>query len=363
MSFIQNIFTSVKNNIGSSKGVVGIDIGSSSIKVVELEERRGVITLVTYGEVQLGPYEEKQIGQSVTLGSKEEQEALVDVIRESVVKSRNAVFAMSLASSFVTNVDIEADEDANMASMVRIEARKVIPDSLNEMTLDWAEIELTEKEKKEGGTNHHNVLIAVIQNIALERLKILMQFAGFNNPPTEIECFSSIRGLYGSDEEDIAVLDIGATSTKIYIVHKGLLMRMYRIRVGGETATKEIAKTLGVDFKEAEEIKCIADKEERYFAEMKRAHDSNYDRPFRELNQVLREYENKTGYNVSSIYLAGGASLFPNMEARVKAAFNKDVVVANPFSKVAYPAFMEDTMKEIGPSFVVALGAAMRAFE
>jgi type IV pilus assembly protein PilM len=363
MSFINNIVSALKVSTSSSNGVIGIDIGSSSIKVVELVEKKGVITLSTYGEVQLGPYAGKQVGESVTLKAKQEQEALVDVIRESGVKARDAVFAMPLSSSFVTNVDIDSGEESDMSAMVRVEARKVIPASLSEVTLDWAEVELTKKESQNHEAGHHNVLIAAIQNVALERFKVLMQFAGLANPPTEIECFSTIRGLYRNNEPDVAILDIGAVSAKLYIVHKGLLMRMYRIRAGGEVATKKIGEILDINFLAAEETKLMADVESDTFSEVKRAHNASYDRPLREFSQVMRQYEQKTALNISTVYLTGGACLFPGMLNYVKTALERETVIADPFSKVAYPSFMEDTMQEIGPAFAVAVGAAMRAYE
>jgi len=364
MNFISSIFSTNKSDSKTAgNSVVGIDIGSSSIKVVELQEKQGVITLSTYGEVQLGPYLNKSIGESVILDSTKEQAALVDVIRESAVKARNAVFATPLSASFVTNVTIEADADADLASMVRVEARKVIPASLSEVTLDWAEVEITKEEQATTETNYRNVLIAAIQNSALERFNVLMQFAGFKQPPTEIECFSVIRGMFNSEENDMAVLDIGATAAKLYIVRKGLLMRMYRIRAGGAIATKQISEVLGVSFEEAESIKITADKSAANYADMKRAHNSSYDRAFREFNQVLREYESKTGIKLSTIYLTGGGSLFPGTDSYLKEFLNREITIANPFAKVAYPAFMEDTMREISPSFAVALGAAMRVFE
>jgi cell division ATPase FtsA len=161
----------------------------------------------------------------------------------------------------------------------------------------------------------------------------------------------------------MAVLDIGATAAKLYIVRKGLLMRMYRIRAGGAIATKQISEVLGVSFEEAESIKITADKSAANYADMKRAHNSSYDRAFREFNQVLREYESKTGIKLSTIYLTGGGSLFPGTDSYLKEFLNREITIANPFAKVAYPAFMEDTMREISPSFAVALGAAMRVFE
>ena len=363
MSFLNNILSSVKAGANGSLGVVGIDIGSSSIKVIELVEQKGVITLSTYGEVQLGPYTNDDVGKSVLLQPEQEQEALVDVMRESAVRAKDAVFAMPLSSSFVTNISIDADIDADLASMVRIEARKVIPASLSEVALDWAEVEVTKKEGEESTQNKRNVLIASIQNAALERFSMLIQFVGLNKPPTEIECFSSLRGIYKSVEENVAIVDIGAVSSKLYIARKGLLMRMYRVRAGGVLATEAIAKKLDIDFLTAETKKYTMTREQGEFSDIKRIHDSTYNRAFREFNQVIREYESKTGLTVSTVYLSGGGASFPGMRAHLQSVLDRDVLLANPFSKVAYPAFMEDTMTEIGPSFTVALGAALRSFE
>lgn len=367
MASFKDIFSSLTAGAGSS-GVVGIDIGSSSIKVVELEDRKGVLTLVTYGELQLGPYANKSVGESTTLSPKQEQEALIDVIRESAVKARAAVFAMPLSSSFVTNVTIQAEADADLSALVRVEARKVIPASLSEITLDWAEVDGADKkedkqEKKQVGDIPRRVLIAAIQNVALERFKILMQFAGIKQPPTEIECFSTVRALYDSGEQTLVVIDIGASAAKLYIAKNGLLMRMHRIRAGGAIATEKISKDMGITFEEAELKKQTLSRKDADFASVQKMHHSSYERTFREFRQVMREYEQKNNVTLDTVYLSGGGALFPGTDTLLHEALNKEVFVANPFRKVAYPAFMQDTMKEIGPSFTVALGAALRAFE
>lgn len=364
MKSLKDIFSSLGSR-DSTSAVVGIDIGSSSIKVVELQNRKGVVTLSTYGELQLGPYAEKQIGESVVLTAKQEQEALVDVLRESAVTARRAVFAMPLSSSFVTNVSIEANKDDDISALVRVEARKVIPASLSEVTLDWAEVETgTENDKKKKDTSvQRSVLIAAIQNAALERFKVLMQFAGIEQPPTEIECFSAIRSLYNPQDKDVVVIDIGAISAKLYIARGGLLMRMHRIRAGGAVATNRIASVLNCSFEDAEIKKQTADKTQSTFSDIKRAHDSSYERAFREFGQVLREYEEKNAVTLPTIYLSGGGAMFAGTETMLQDVLSRQVIRANPFSKVAYPAFMQDTIKEIGPSFTVALGAALRTFD
>lgn len=365
MASFKDIFSFGSNTSGP---VVGIDIGSSSIKVVELEDKKGVLTLNTYGELQLGPYAGKHIGESVLPTPKQEQEAVVDVLRESSVEAKRAVYAMPLSSSFVTNVHIEAEPNADISSMVRIEARKVIPVSLSEITLDWAEVEPAESQADKtkittGEKVDRSVLIAAIQNAALERFKVLMQFVTLPQPPTEIECFSAIRALHSNANADEAVIDIGAVSSKLYIAKGGLLMRMHRIRAGGAIATNRIASVLNVSFEEAELLKQQANRNATNFADIKRAHDSSYERTFREFAQVLREYEAKTGISINTVHLSGGGALFPGTDSFVSGIIGRPVVKAHPFAKVSYPAFMQDTIKEIGPTFSVALGAALRSFE
>ncbi len=357
MSSLANLFSSAIKK--RETRVVGIDIGSSSIKVVELEERRGVLTLMTYGELQLGPYVGDPLGQSVVLEAQQEQAALVDVIRESAVKAKSAVFAMPLSASFVTNAVITARKDADIEPMVRLEARKVIPASLSELTLDYAEIDQT---SSGSGEVPRSVLIAAIKNDALKRFKILMQFAGLKEPLNEIECFSTIRALFNDTEPHLAIIDIGAVSSKLYLAKNGQLMRMHRIRAGGALATKRIAQVLELSFDDAELAKREVQSHPKA-TDIKRANQASFDRAFIEFTQVIQEYERTAGVTIPHVYISGGGALFGGVAQQLSTALSREVIHANPFAKVAYPAFMEDALKEFGPSFTVALGAALRLYE
>lgn len=359
MSFFRQLFSSLSAAHRVPDRVVGIDIGSSSVKVVELEDREGVVTLSTYGELQLGPYGEKEVGQAVTLDSRQEQQALVDVLRESAVKAEEAVFAMPLSSSFVTTIDFKAAKNEELESRVRVEARKYIPAAISEVTLDWAEIEGPEDVDE----RNRSILLAAIQNDALARFRTLMAFVKLPEPPTEIECFSAVRSLYDQAEDEIAVVDLGAVSAKLYIAKNGLVQRMHRVRAGGAISTKRIASVLEVDIDEAELRKRNLSSVEDVSGDIKRAHHATYDRAFHEFRQVIEEYEQLFGTKLDAVYLTGGAALFPGISNLLAEELQREVALADPFSKVAYPAFMEDMLREIGPSFTVALGAALRGYE
>ncbi len=224
MKGFANLFSGLASKGPDKNRVVGIDIGSSSMKIVEVVNRSNTLILTTYGEIQLGPYANHTVGESVTLDAKQEQQALVDILRESAVKAGTGVFAMPLSSSFVTTIHFEAEPKEDLGPRVRVEARKYIPVPINEVTLDWAEISNGEKENKS-----RDILVAAIQNEALNRFKILMQFVNLKEPPTEIECFSTIRSTFNTEEKNIVVIDIGAVSAKLYIAKDGLLQRMHRV--------------------------------------------------------------------------------------------------------------------------------------
>lgn len=355
---LRSIFSDLSKS-GDSKRVVGIDIGSSSMKVVEVQERDDVLSLTTYGELQLGPYADQEIGQSVVLDTKKEQQALIDIMRESAVKATSAVFSMPLASSFVTMIDFKVEPKEDISTRIRVEARKYIPVPIGEVTLDWAEIE-ADSGKDE---NHRRVLVAAIQNQALNRFRVLMQFANLKEPPTEIECFSSIRGIYNEEEKNVAIIDIGAVSTKLYIANNGLLQRMHRVRAGGVIATKRIAGILSISFEEAEIKKRMANKNDNDFREIEKAHHSSYERTWQEFRQVIKEYEDNLAVKLDAIYLTGGGSIFPTARTLAQDILRRDVTPVNTFSKVSYPAFMEDMMGDLSPTFHTALGAALRVFE
>ena len=355
MGFISNIIQSTKAAAQPSS-VVGIDIGSSAMKVVEIEDRNGVLTLVTYGEIQLGPYAEKALGAVVQLDAKQEQAALVDVMRESAVKSRKAVFAMPLSASFISTSNFDLPEDTDLTAQVRIEARKIIPASLSEVTLDWAELD-TAKSTETG----RQVLIAAIQNTAIERLNILMQFVGLGGSPTEIECFSTGRSVTRTGHT--AVIDLGASSAKMYLSYNGVLQRMHRINVGGVQVTQHLAHEEELEFEDAELQKLHRSQTGDKNDLMRAAYNKVYARPLREFKQVLQHYETDRDMTFDVVYVSGGASLYPGFEGLFKDVIGVAIEHINPFKNVAYPAFMEDAMTEIGPSFVPALGAALRNFE
>ena len=117
--------------------VIGVDIGSSSIKVVQLKKEAGVAKLETYGEISLGPYGGMSVGQAVSLPPEKIAEAFKDLSKQINITATEGTFSVPLKSSLLKLIEIPKVNDANLEQIVQLEARKYIPVPISEVFLDW----------------------------------------------------------------------------------------------------------------------------------------------------------------------------------------------------------------------------------
>lgn len=338
---------------------VGIDIGGAAVKVVEIEETTRTVKLHTYGELQLGPYAEKPIGEVVNLDNKIRIEAVTDVMREAGVTGKTGALAMPLSFSFLTVLPIATNDQTDLASRIPVEARKYVPLPLPEVTLDWSVL----PSRKGDPANTSEVLLAAIENKSLAEYRSMLSTIGLVGEPAEIEAFSTIRSLWRQTDTTLAIIDSGARSSKIYIVRNGNLERMHRVVVGGRTITQAIAQALNINFEQAEELKRSYQQDQTQNAEIYKAMVNTLNNPFSEFKRVIASYESRSGQPIARIVCAGGVAMSPYFSEYAANAFGHKIEIANPFTKVAYPAFMEDTLRTIGPLFCTAMGAALRRFQ
>jgi len=357
---LSKIFKGVSSSVqvGPARAI-GIDVGASSVKVVELEDVENAIILKSYGELQLGPYGEKSLGEAVELESQKIVEAIVDVVREAGILAKEGVMAIPLSSSFMTVIPITAVTPEELASKIPVEARKYIPVPLPDMSLDWRELDSATEQK----TNLHEVLIVAVENTALSRYRDLIRLTGLNAKPSEIEAFSSLRSLWKNSDQSVAVIDLGAKTSKLYIAKEGLLERVHRVSSGGALISKRIAEMSSVGFEEAENIKRTYVDGPEANKDILKATESVLERPLQEFKRIIDQYEIRTNQPLSRVILTGGVSTGSGTQLLIANLLNREVESADTFSKIAYPAFMEDTLLSISPSFHVATGAALRMFE
>ncbi|HUY05363.1 MAG TPA: type IV pilus assembly protein PilM [Candidatus Paceibacterota bacterium] len=354
MSFLDSLFAK------KEKSVLGVDIGSSSLKVVQLRKEGGQAILETYGELALGPYGGGEVGQATNLPPEQITESLKDLLREAKVTAKGCGVSIPFARSLLSLVELPYRKNAQeQKTIVELEARKYIPVPMNEVQLDWFVVPKVGPSEKEGEQATVDVLIVAVHNDELSLLQSVITGAGLAASFYEIEIFSTIRAVVDEPVKPVMVLDIGAASTKVYVVEHGVVALSHAISAGSQDITRAIAVSSGVSISRAEAVK----KEAGLGGPEQGNLELVFSRIFSEARRVLMQYETAHNKSVSSIVLTGGGGVTKSLGAYAKKTFSIDVHVADPFIKTQAPAFMRPVLEEIGPEFAVAVGLALRKLD
>jgi type IV pilus assembly protein PilM len=356
---------------GAEGSVVGIDIGASSIKVVQLRKKMGKAVLETYGAIALGPYGGLEIGEVTNLSPEKISEALKDVLRESGVSAKVAGLSIPSSASLVFLISIPPMvNEKDYPSIVPTEARKFIPLPISEVTLDWTPIPKRESmfegsPDEEGMTadqkSQSEVLVAAIHNDALARYKEIAKNAGVTPDFLEIEIFSTIRATFNRELSAVLVIDCGALKTKLSVVEYGVVRTFHVINRGSHDISVSLSSALNVPFAKAEELKkqygLVGNPDDKNIAEIIRL---PIDYILTEASTAVLGYEKKYNKTISKVVLVGGGALLRGLRERAQVNFKCEVVYGNPFAKTEAPAFLAPTLESTGPEFATALGLALR---
>src|SRR3989338_1398413 len=364
-SFLDNIINLVKNK---EESVLGIDIGSSSIKVVQVKEKSGRAILETYGEIALGPYAGMDAGRAVKLRTAEEAVAIKDVLREANTTTKVCGVAIPLASSLITTMKVPQIAGTNLEEIVTMEARRYIPVSLEEITIDWQVIPeiggVQADGKIESGSQTvrpSNILIVAVHTETINHLKELSVSSMLESRFYELEAFSTIRSAIPQEKRTVSVVDFGASSTKVYIAANGVIKVSHTIPFGSQDTTLSISRATGMPVAEAERRKRSGESGEVMGINFKDIVEVNAAYVANEILKVIREYQTKSGSIVEEVVFSGGGINFRGLYELLVEKLPVKSRKADPFAALVAPAFLSGVLIEIGPSFGVAIGAALRA--
>ena len=264
-NFFNKILSKIKKGgfLEKSQSIIGVDIGSSSIKVVQLKKEKERAMLETYGELSIGPYAKKSVGQVVQISEEMAVAMLKDLFAEAGVNSKEVAFAIPVKSSFITVIKVPMMESKSMDDIIKFEARKYIPVPIGEVEMDWwvigedqkknetEQIGQVAKEKQQ----MVDVLLVVIYKEIIEKYKNISTKLGLNIKLFEVEIFSGWRSLSFRPTTPVAVIDLGALTTKMSIVEAGVLKSSHTTNRGSQAMTDSVSKSLGISFERAEEMK------------------------------------------------------------------------------------------------------------
>jgi type IV pilus assembly protein PilM len=371
---LKDLISNIHIGGGAIDSAVGIDIGSSAIKVVEIKKKGGKAVLETYGSISLGPYAEGgDIGRVTNLTRDKIIEALKEVLKQSGVVTTSCALAIPVQSSLIFTIELPAQvKEGEMSAIVSTEARKYIPVPITEVSLDYFALPKKELSYEEANTPELSskkeekieVLVVAIQNDAISNLRSVVNETHLSAGFFEVELFSAIRANFEHELSLVLLMDFGASRTKISLVEFGMIRSFHTINRGGADITDSISKSLTIPFAKAEEMKkefgLYGNPAEKELADIIKSH---VDYIFTETNNVLLGYEKKYNRTITKVILTGGGCMLKGLTETATSNFRAEVQVGHPFAKVGAPAFLSKVLDTTGPEFAIAIGLALRKLQ
>ena len=347
---------------------VGVDIGTSSIKLVELRKKGGRAVLETYSTLALGPYANLDVGATTNLPNDLLTKAITEALKDGSINTKNAAFSIPSSASLIFLLDIPAAvSEKDLPSIVPTEARKFIPVPISEVSLDYWVIPhrqegfYVEDTKSDSVPERNEVLTAAIHNDTLTKYRDLTKASGLDADIFEIEVFSSIRSTFAHELSAVLLVDFGASKTKLAVVEYGIVRNFHMINKGSFDITTNIMNSLAVTFPKAEDMKrdigLLGNGGDRAVSDIAKL---IVDQILTEMQSTIQAFERKYEKPISKVILTGAGSLLLGLKEHAAEVFRTEVVYGNPFDKVEVPEFVAKVLAETGPEFAVALGLALR---
>ncbi len=335
------------------KSLVGIDIGTSSIKLVELSRNSGHFQLETYGIAQITYSSDIPKSSSpldVTI------KTLQELMAKTRVSTKKIVASLPTSTVFVTVIEIPFLKEDDQRRAIEYEAKKIIPIPIEDVTVSWNAIPPLEASE----TDKQAILLTAVPNHVIANYVKVFQALKLEPQAIEVEATALTRSLVGLDTSVVLALDVGSKTSAVNLIDRGFIYFSKNINVGGETITHSISQMLNVNLERAEQFKKslgLAGLEQN--SNIPRSIQPTLNAIRLEVEQVMHLSQGR-GRDVEKIILTGGGSKLSGLDKYLAASFKIPVVIGNPWARVIVPDKLKPMVEELGPSLAVSVGLAMR---
>jgi type IV pilus assembly protein PilM len=359
---------------------LGIDIGTSSLKIVQLTIEDGKPVLETYGEIELAPYDDHEPRKAVTLAAEKQSAALLDLKHQVGATAQIGGIAIPLSSALITFVKLPERDPEQMRQIIPVEAKLYVPLPIEQVVLDWMVISdempkedaFARAESKEPLRSElQDVMLVAIEKKTTQGYQAMMNSAGLAASFFEVELFGAARSSMHVPSAPTLFIDIGASGSKLFAVNgRGIPVAVHPIAFGGQAITENIMHALSWEFSKAEDAKrtiglttglgkssASTDSES---AEIVKAAQAVLSEICAEGSHLIKEAANEHQVDISHVVLLGGGACMHGIKEAAAAHLGKDVQIADPFAPIRKPIILEDVLAEVGPKYAVALGLALR---
>lgn len=344
-------------SFGGDNLYLGIDIGDSSLKMVELKKKGR--------KIQLSNYAFSENVSEINFNKVDDinylARAITKVMNEAGLKAKRATVSLPTFAVFSSIINVSNVDKKNLANAVNEEAKKVIPLPLEEMILDWKVIP-DENGKVPTVGNMQIFLTGSPKKLVKKYIDIFKQ-AGVILASLETETFSLVRSLVGDDKAPMMIVEIGANSTDLSIIKESIPVLNRSLTVCSSTVTKALSEKLGMTYNQAEQFKLDlsfslnADSKQEDIPQLIT---KTLEPIVTEMQYLMDFYHSQNNESLEKIILSGGGSLFLNLADYFSKRLNVKVIIGNPWNRIEYPEEIRPVLEEVGPKLAVAIGLAMR---
>jgi len=350
--------------------LLGIDISSTSVKLVELSQTDAGYRVESLAVEPLpaNAVSEKNIQDVEAVG-----DTLSKALKKSGSKCKLAALAVPGSSVITKVITMPASlSESEMETQIELEADQYIPYPLEEINLDFQVLGETK-----GNPDTVDVLLAASRSENVEMRTAIAEIAGLTTKIIDVEAYtiekatsllsSSAQALGEEPEEDappfvVAVLDVGATMTSLNVIENNELIYTREQAFGGKQLTEEIMRRYGLAYEEAGRLKKVGGLPDNYIPEVLEPFKENMAQQVSRFLQFF--YTAGQHESVDMIALAGGCASIPGIDELISNQLGVETIIANPFAEMDLSNKVNSqALSNDAPALMIACGLAMRSFD
>lgn len=332
--------------------MIGIDIGSKSVKIIELVKESSKWTLKSSGAVGYAGVSPDKMAEE------KEFVALAEVLKKTLkqigITDRDVNISLPEQLVFTRIIRFPLLSDEEIVAAVKWEAEQYIPIPVNEAVIQHLILDRKETESQT------SVLLVAAPKAVVEKYVKIIRLAGLNPASAETELTALARSM--SPEVGTSVLlDLGASSTDMAITNNAKVVFTRSIPVAGEAFTRAVAQSLGVSQTQAEEYKkTYGLSTEQLEGKVKLALEPVFRMVIDEIKKAIHYYQNEEkGEAPSSVIISGGASLMPSLISYLTEVLGLETIIGNPFGKISLDPETAKSLSQYSSIYGTAVGLAM----
>lgn len=342
---------------GSTK-VIGLDIGTSSVKVAELSLSARGAELVSFGFAPLAP---GSMAAGEILDPMAVSEVIASLVQQIKTKRTKAATGIWGNSVIVKRISVPAMDPKLLKEQIRWEAEQYIPFDSSEVSIDYHLIQGSKK------SDTMDVLLVAAKNDTVFRYAEVLENATLSCSVIDVNSFALANIYefnYGTKSRSIVgLLNIGAAATNFVVVDNGKAVFVRDIPIGGINFTQDLHNNLGISLDEAESLKISAGTGQEVPEEVFSIISATYDGMMEEIQRSIDFYlASSNGGEIERFYISGGSVALPGLVDFLSRSMDRPVDILNPFKKVSYnkKKFSPEYIAQISNYVPIVLGLALR---